>query len=35
LSTGRSTTGLDAVVEADGANVRMTVPIDDLVFDEK
>ena len=35
LSTGHSTTGLDAIVEVNGANVRMTVPIEDLVFDEK
>jgi hypothetical protein len=35
LSTGHSTTGLDAIVEVSGANVRMTVPIEDLVFDEK
>jgi len=35
LSTGHSTTGLDAVVEVTGNNVRMTRPIEDLVFDEK
>jgi endonuclease YncB( thermonuclease family) len=35
LSTGHSTTGLDAVVEVTGNNVEMTRPIEDLVFDEK
>jgi hypothetical protein len=35
LSTGHSTTGLDAVVEVDGDKVKMTRPIEDLVFDEK
>lgn len=35
LSTGHSTIGLDAVVEVNGNNVRMTRPIEDLVFDEK
>jgi endonuclease YncB( thermonuclease family) len=35
LSTGHSTTGLDAVVKVAGNNVRMTRPIEDLVFDEK
>jgi hypothetical protein len=35
LSTGHSTTGLDAVVEVSGNNVKMTRPIEDLVFDEK
>jgi len=35
LSTGHSTTGLDAVVEVTGNNVKMTRPIEDLVFDEK
>ena len=35
LSTGHSTTGLDTVVEVDGNNVKMTRPIEDLVFDEK
>ena len=35
LSTGHSTTGLDAVVEVDGNKVKMTQPIEDLVFDEK
>jgi hypothetical protein len=35
LSTGHSTTGLDEVVEVNGNNVRMTHPIEDLVFDEK
>jgi hypothetical protein len=35
LSTGHSTTGLDVVVEFDGTTVRMTHPIEDLVFDEK
>ena len=31
LSTGHSATGLDAVVEVTGNNVRMTRPIEDLV----
>jgi hypothetical protein len=35
LSTGHSTIGLDAVVEVNGNNVRMTRPIEDLLFDEK
>jgi endonuclease YncB( thermonuclease family) len=35
LSTGHSTTGLDAVVSVDGDTVRMTRPVEDLVFDEK
>jgi hypothetical protein len=35
LSTGHSTTGLDAVVDVTGNNVKMTRPIEDLVFDEK
>jgi hypothetical protein len=35
LSTGHSTTGLDAVVEVTGDEVKMTRPIEDLVFDEK
>ena len=35
LSTGHSTTGLDAIVEVTGNNVKMTRPIEDLVFDEK
>jgi endonuclease YncB( thermonuclease family) len=35
LSTGHSTNGLDAVVEVTGNNVKMTRPIEDLVFDEK
>jgi endonuclease YncB( thermonuclease family) len=35
LSTGHSTTGLDAVVEVTGNSVKMTRPIEDLVFDEK
>ena len=35
LSTGHSTTGLDEVVEVTGNNVKMTRPIEDLVFDEK
>ena len=35
LSTGHSTTGLDAVVDVTGNNVTMTRPIEDLVFDEK
>ena len=35
LSTGHSTTGLDVVVEITGNNVKMTRPIEDLVFDEK
>ena len=35
LSTGLSTTGLDAIVEVTGNNVKMSRPIEDLVFDEK
>ena len=35
LSTGHSTTGLDAVVEVNGSKVKMTRAIEDLVFDEK
>jgi len=35
LSTGHSTTGLDVIVEVNGSNVKMTHPIEDLVFDEK
>jgi endonuclease YncB( thermonuclease family) len=35
LSTGHSTTGLDAIVVVDGNSVRMTHPATDLVFDEK
>jgi hypothetical protein len=35
LPTGHSTTGLDAVVEVTGNKVKMTYPIEDLVFDEK
>jgi hypothetical protein len=35
VSTGHSTTGLDAVVEVDGNTVRMTHPATDLVFDQK
>ncbi|WP_405721831.1 nuclease [Streptomyces sp. NBC_01537] len=36
LSTGHSTTGLDAVVEVtNGQTVRMTHPAEDLVFDEE
>jgi hypothetical protein len=35
LSTGHSTTGLDVIVEVTGNNVKMTRPIEDLVFDEK
>jgi hypothetical protein len=35
LSTGHATAGLDAVVEVTGNNVKMTRPIEDLVFDEK
>jgi hypothetical protein len=35
LSTGHSTTGLDEVVQVSGNNVKMTRPIEDLVFDEK
>jgi hypothetical protein len=35
LSTGHSTTGLDVIVEMTGNNVKMTRPIEDLVFDEK
>jgi Staphylococcal nuclease homologue len=34
LSTGHSTTGLDAIVEVTCNNVRMTRPIEDLDFDE-
>ncbi|MFF5523061.1 nuclease [Streptomyces coeruleorubidus] len=34
LSTGQSTTGLDAVVEVINSKVRMTHPSEDLVFDE-
>ena len=35
LSTGHSTTGLDAIVEVTGNNVKVTRPIEDFVFDEK
>jgi len=35
LSTGHTTTGLDAVVDVTGNSVKMRRPIDDLVFDEK
>jgi hypothetical protein len=35
LSTGHSTTGLDVLVEVNGNNVKMTRPIEHLVFDEK
>lgn len=35
LSTGHSTTGLDAITVIDGATVRLTHPPTDLVFDEK
>ncbi len=35
LSTGHSTTGLDAVIEINGDVIRMTHDIEDLVFDEK
>ena len=35
LSTGHSTTGLDTIVDVTGNNVKMTRPIEDLVFDEK
>jgi endonuclease YncB( thermonuclease family) len=35
LSTGHSTTGLDAIVKVDGDVVQMTHPPEDLVFDEK
>jgi hypothetical protein len=35
LSTGHSTTGLDVIVEITGNNVKMTRPIEDLVFYEK
>ncbi|WP_069163347.1 nuclease [Nocardia altamirensis] len=35
LSTGHSTTGLDAITEVDGNTVRMTHAATDLVFDEK
>jgi hypothetical protein len=34
-ATGHSMTGLDSIVEVDGNNVRMTRPIEDVVFDEK
>jgi hypothetical protein len=35
LSTGHSTTGLDVIVEITGNNVKMTRPIEDLVFYER
>jgi hypothetical protein len=35
LSTGHSTTGLDAITEVTGNTVKMTRPVEDLVFDEK
>jgi hypothetical protein len=35
LSAAHSTTGLDAIVDVPGNNVKMTGPIEDLVFDEK
>ncbi|MFD6223363.1 hypothetical protein [Nocardia asteroides] len=35
LSTGHSTTGLDAITVIDGRTVRLTHPPADLVFDEK
>ncbi|MGW6725801.1 hypothetical protein ACWF9G_07835 [Nocardia sp. NPDC055029] len=35
LSTGHSTTGLDAITVIDGQTVRLTHPPTDLVFDEK
>jgi hypothetical protein len=35
LSTGHSMTGLDSIVEVNGNNVKMTHPIEDIVFDEK
>lgn len=35
LSTGHSTTGLDAITVIDGRTVRLTHPPTDLVFDEK
>ncbi|HEY5852699.1 MAG TPA: hypothetical protein VIW24_01285 [Aldersonia sp.] len=35
LSTGHSTTGLDAIVEVTGTTVRLTHSPTDLVFDEK
>jgi hypothetical protein len=35
LSAGHSTTGLDVIVEITGNNVKMTRPIEDLVFYEK
>ena len=35
LSTGHSTTCLDAIVEVTDNNVKMTRPIEDLVVDEK
>ncbi|MEV6210230.1 hypothetical protein [Kitasatospora sp. NPDC051914] len=34
LSTGHPTTGLDFVVDVVNGTVRMTYPIEDLVFDE-
>ena len=35
LSTGHSMTGLDSIVEVNGNNMKMTHPIEDIVFDEK
>ncbi len=35
LSTGHSTIGLDAIVDITDNNMKMTRPIEDLVFDEK
>ncbi|WP_181698028.1 nuclease [Nocardia sp. GTS18] len=35
ISTGHSTTGLDAITVIDGSTVRLTHPPTDLVFDEK
>jgi hypothetical protein len=34
LSTGHATVGLDLIVDVQGNNLRMTRPIEDLVFDE-
>ena len=35
LSTGHSMTGLDSIVEVNGNNMKMTHPIEEIVFDEK
>ncbi len=35
LSTGHSMTGLDSIVEVDGSKVKLTHPIEDILFDEK